>query len=86
MSRSYVPTEVKNTTTGLVIHSKERVYMVDSGASLHMMGLSSLNTERRVQFDSQAKIWIRPPMALWSETRNHRSTARSLALINGSIW
>ena len=29
--------------TGVAIHSKERMYIVDSGASLHMMGLSSRN-------------------------------------------
>ena len=42
-SRNYVPTKAKNTATGIVTHSKGRVYKVDSGASLHMMGLSSLN-------------------------------------------
>ena len=34
----YVITKAKNTATGLAIHSKERMYMVDSGASLHMTG------------------------------------------------
>ena len=38
--RSYVSTEEKNTATGLAMHSKEKVYIVDSGASLHMIILS----------------------------------------------
>ena len=41
--RSYVPTKAQNTATGLAIHSKERMYIVDNGASLHMMRLSSLD-------------------------------------------
>ena len=41
--RSYVPTEAKNTATGLAMQSKERVYTVDRDASSHMMGLLSLN-------------------------------------------
>ena len=43
--RSYVPTKTKNTTTCLAIHSNEKKYVVDSGASLHMMGSSALNHE-----------------------------------------
>ena len=42
--RNYVLTKAKNTTTGIVIHSKERMqHIVDTGAPLHMMRLSSLN-------------------------------------------
>ena len=41
--RSYVLTKAKNTTTGMMMHSNERKYLVDSGNSQHMMGLSSLN-------------------------------------------
>ena len=37
-SRSYVPTKAKSTARGLAIHSKERVCIVDSSASLHVMG------------------------------------------------
>ena len=33
-----VTTEAKNTATDLAIHSQERMYIVDSGASLHVMG------------------------------------------------
>ena len=44
--RNYVLTRAKNTLTGLAIHSKERLYVVDSGASLHM-GLASLNHEEK---------------------------------------
>ena len=36
--RNDVPTEAKITATDLAMHSKEKVYIVDSGASLHMMG------------------------------------------------
>ena len=39
--RRYVPTKAKFTATVLAIHSKERVYKVDCGASVHMMGVSS---------------------------------------------
>ena len=38
---------VKNTVTGLAIHSKERMSMDDSGASLQMMGSSSLNDKEK---------------------------------------
>ena len=38
-----VPTKAKNAATGLATHCKERMYIVDSGASLRMKGLSSLN-------------------------------------------
>ena len=41
--RSYVVAKAKSTATGVAIHSKERMYIVNSGASLHMMGLSSRN-------------------------------------------
>ena len=72
--RSYVPTNTKNTTTSLVIHSKERMHIVDSGASLHMMGLTSPshNEKKTVKQDSgysdpngivvsdtQAKVYIK---------------------------
>ena len=43
--RNCAPAQAKNTATGLVIHSKEREYKVDSGASSHMMVLSSLNSK-----------------------------------------
>ena len=45
--RNYVLTKAKDTATGLAIPSKGRVYMVDSGALLHMMGLSSLNHKEK---------------------------------------
>ena len=61
--RSYVPTKAKNTANVLAIHSKERVYTVNSGASLFLMGLSSsINTEKKtVQTvsDKQAKACIK---------------------------
>ena len=38
----YVPTEVRNTATGLAIHTRERMHIFDSGATLHRMGLASL--------------------------------------------
>ena len=41
--RSYVLAKAKSAATGMAIHSKERMYIVDSGASLHIMGLSSRN-------------------------------------------
>ena len=34
--RSYVPTKAKNTAIRFVMHSKERVHIVDSGVSLHI--------------------------------------------------
>ena len=44
--RSYVPTEA--VVNNLAIHTKGRMYNVDSGASLHMMGSSSwTDTERK---------------------------------------
>ena len=33
---------MRNTATGLAIHTKEKMHIVDSGASLHVMGISSL--------------------------------------------
>ena len=41
--RRYVLAKAKSAATGMAIHSNERMYIVDSGASLHMMGLSSRN-------------------------------------------
>ena len=35
---SFVPTKAKNTVNGWAIHTKERMYIADGGASLHMMG------------------------------------------------
>ena len=35
--RCYVPAQAENTATGLAIHSRERMYIVDSGAWLQMM-------------------------------------------------
>ena len=46
----------KNTTTGLVIHCKERVYVVDSDASLHMMGPSSLNHDEKEAIRHSSKV------------------------------
>ena len=54
--RSYVPTQMKNTATGLAIHSNERVYTVDSGASLHTKGLSSLNEKGKKTIRQSSKI------------------------------
>ena len=45
--RSYVLAKTKKTAIGMAINSKESVYRVDSGASLHMMGSSSLNHRER---------------------------------------
>ena len=42
---SYVPTMAKYTATGVAIHSKERMYVFDSGASFHIMGLTPLNKQ-----------------------------------------
>ena len=68
--RTSITTKAKYTATGLAIHSKERMYIVDSGAPLHMMEVSSLNHRERRLFDSQANFWIfRPPLALCSQTQ-----------------
>ena len=45
--RNDVSTKAKNTATGVAIHSKERMYIVDSGAALHLMGLSFLNRKEK---------------------------------------
>ena len=73
-SRRYVPTKAKNTANGLLIHTKERMYSVDSGTLLHLMGLLSLNNQEKMTFcDSQAKSWIfRQRMAWLSQTRKQR--------------
>ena len=42
------PQKVKNTATGLAMHSKERTYIVDSVASLHVMGFSSPNHKKKI--------------------------------------
>ena len=42
--------KVRNTATGLAIHTRERMHIVDSGASLHMMGLSSLICKEKNAF------------------------------------
>ena len=55
-SETYVPTKAKNTTRRSVIRSKERKYTVDSGASLHMMGISSLNHKERKTIRQSSKI------------------------------
>ena len=54
--RSDVTTEAKNTASDLPMDSKERVYMVDSGASLHVMGLSSLNHIEKKTTRQSSKI------------------------------
>ena len=78
--RSYVPTKATNTTTGLVIHSKEKVYMSDSGASLHMTGLSSLTKiKRTTPFDNHSQLGtFRPPRELWPQAPKQNYTLRSL--------
>ena len=54
--------------------------MGDSGASLHMMGLSSLTKiKRTTPFDNHAKFWIfRLPRDLWPQAPKQNSTLRSL--------
>ena len=54
--RSFVHTEAKSTATGLATHSKERVYIVDSGSSLHMMGLSYLNHKEKKSIRQSSNI------------------------------
>ena len=84
--RCYDPTKAKNTANGDTFQRK-RVHIVDSGASLHMMGLSFLKHRERRLINKQAKFWMfRPPMAWWCRPRKQRSTSRSLALVSGDIW
>ena len=45
--RNDVSTKAKNSATDLAIHSKERMYIVDNGASLHMMGYLPWITKKR---------------------------------------
>ena len=79
------PQKVKKTAIGLAMHSRERAYIVDSSASVHVMVFLLWITERRI-FDNGATFWIfRPPMALLSHTRQRKSTSRSLALAHGYI-
>lgn len=40
------------------IQNRERMYVVDSGALLRMMGLSSLTVKERAPYKSQAESWI----------------------------
>ena len=76
----------KNTTTGLVIHCKERMYTVDSDASWHMMGPSSLNHNENEAIRLSRKVLIfSPPTAFLSRTRKQRSAQRRLALICGYL-
>ena len=64
--RSCVLTTAKFTATDLSIHSIERMYIVDSGASLHNDGII---VQKIRLFDSRATFWkFRPPVALWSQT------------------
>ena len=82
----YVPKEVRNTATGLAIHTKEKMHIVDSGASLHVMGLSSLICKEKHAL-WQTTFWIfRQPVALWSQTQAQVSTSQSWALFPGDIW
>ena len=41
--RRYVPTTTKATVQALAIHAQDWTYIVDSGASFHTMGISSLS-------------------------------------------
>ena len=54
--RSYVPAEAKNTATGLATQCKESVCAVDSGASSHLMGLSSLNHKGKKPIRQSSEI------------------------------
>ena len=83
--RSFVSTKAKTTACGLTILTKERMHIVYSGASLHMMGISSSNEKEKKT--NPAKSWtIRPPTALWSQTHKQKSASRSLALFFGWTW
>ena len=48
--QTYVPTMTKTTANGLTIHTKESMYIVDSGTSLDLMGFSSLNEKEKKIF------------------------------------
>ena len=75
------PTKVKNTGTGLAIHSKDMVYMVDSGASVHMIGFSSTESQREEDcLTLKQNSGYSDHHFLWSQTRKQWSTSRSLAL------
>ena len=55
-SEATSPQEVKKTAIGLAMHSKERAYIVDSGASLHVMGFSSPNHGEKKIIRRSSKI------------------------------
>ena len=55
-SEVYALSKAKNTANGLAIHAKERMYTIDSGAWVHMMGLSSLNSTEKKTIRRSNKI------------------------------
>ena len=86
--RCYVSTKAKFYATGLARYAKVSMYIVDSGASLHVMAPSSLNdNEKKTIRQSNNIFWVfRPPVAFWFQTRRSRSISWSLALICGYVW
>ena len=82
----YVPTEVRNTATGLAIHTRETMHIFDSGATLHRMGLASLIWKEKHACFLVDNRMFRQPVALWSQTQAQVSTSQSWTLIRGYIW
>ena len=74
--RNYVLAEAKHTATSLAVHSKERMYTVDGGASLHMMELSSLS--------NKLKNTIRQPCK-YSQLHPHAFLTTSTTTTNTTI-
>ena len=82
-SRSYVSTKAKNTATGLAIHSKERMYIVDSDASLHFFD------QQREKYYSTVKHssgFFRAPMPLWSKPRSHANESLRIKELGAYLW
>ena len=85
--RRYVPPHAKKSANSLAIHTKV-MYMVHSGASLHTIGITFSESQRKEDHSTvKQKFWIfRPPMTLWSQAHKRRSTSRKLALFYGYMW
>ena len=58
---------------GLAFHTKDRMYIVDSGASIHIIGISSSSSKRR-QYGSLNIFWtFRPRMEVRSQHYQDKS-------------
>ena len=83
--RRYVLAKAKSAATGMAIHSKERMYIVDSGASLRNDVIIFSESQRKEDYSTfKQQIWIfRSPMTLWCQTHTAKVYINELG---ASLW